>query len=146
MCVMIRSKNEASFDIPLSSIKMELCIEHIIFCGAIEERGPPYSVEENKGCGWKLPTGANCNISGASQGKKRRTTLLLIKRGEVLPDWTAGGRKKEGDTEQKKTKRGRQRDATDQWVECYPCLHIVCVWERERDVRVKVSSKWDFRD
>lgn len=48
---MIRSKNEASFDIPLSSIKMELCIAHIIFCGAIEERGPPYSVEENKGCG-----------------------------------------------------------------------------------------------
>lgn len=51
MCVMIQSKMRPALIMLLSSIKMELCITHIIFCGAIEERGPPYSMEENKGCG-----------------------------------------------------------------------------------------------
>lgn len=37
-------------------------------------------MEENKGCGLKLPTGPNCSISGISQRKKRRTTPLLIKK------------------------------------------------------------------
>lgn len=67
-----QSKMRPALIMPLSSIKMELCITHLIFCGAMQERGPLYSTEKNKGCGWKLPTGANCNISGPSQGKKRR--------------------------------------------------------------------------
>ena len=74
----------------------------------MQERGPLFSVEKNKGCGWKLPTGANCNISGPSQGKKRRRTPLLIKRREAFSDWTAGERKKKKEMEQKWRKQKRQ--------------------------------------
>lgn len=96
----------------------------------MQESGPLYSEEKNKGCGWKLPTGANCNISGPGQGKKRRTTPLLIKRREAFSDWTVGEKEEERERiEVKKTKRqtlrlegmdwkDTQRDTVEQWVEC----------------------------
>lgn len=88
------NKMRPALIMPLSSIKMELRIRHKIFCGAMQERGPLYSVVKNKGCGWKIPAGANCNISGPGNGKKRRTASLLIKRREAFSDWTAGERTK----------------------------------------------------
>lgn len=71
-------------------------------------------VEKNKGCGWKLPTGPNCNISGPSQGKKRRTTPLLIKRREAFSDWAAGERKRKKETEEKWRKQKRQRPRVEE--------------------------------
>lgn len=62
------------------SIKMELHITRVIFRGAAEECGPPCSMEHNKVGSRTLPTGVNCDISGVSQGKTRRTTPLVIKR------------------------------------------------------------------
>lgn len=88
-----QSKMRPALIMPLSSIKIELRMRHKIFCGAMQERGPLYSVK-NKGCGWKIPAGANCNISGPGTGKKRRKASLLIKRREAFSDWTAGERTK----------------------------------------------------
>lgn len=123
---------------------------HIIFCGAKEERGPLYSVEKNKGCGWKLPAGANCNISGASQGKTGRTTTPLIKRREAFPDWTAGERQKtEAEQtwrkQQRQTLRGEGMDGKDaQGSSGRNVSHVLlCAWG---SICVKASSKRAFRD
>lgn len=74
MCVVILTeKNEASFDnASLLYSNGALHHTHIIFCGAMQERGPLFSAEKNKGSGWKLATGVNCNISGPGQGKTSR--------------------------------------------------------------------------
>lgn len=68
-------------------------ITHVIFCAAAEECGPPCSTEDNKGGSRTLPTGVNCNISGVSQGKARRTTPLVIKRRERWREKLDGQRK-----------------------------------------------------
>lgn len=93
VCVMIQSKMRPALIMPLSSIKMEHCITHNIPRSKRENVGRLRGTRENKGCSWKHPAGANCNISSASRGKTRGTTTPLIKRREAFPDWTAGGRR-----------------------------------------------------